>query len=121
MNKLQTNLSVIAIRAFLFCIINIFADIAVITTIAQSFEISFQSYAILSLLSAAAIGLISILAVRSWFKECTERDVHVLACIFGVAFLSGLFALLINRPNTDDYYYVPNVIFHLRNSGAPME
>jgi hypothetical protein len=116
----KSPLSAYMVEGFFFVVFAAFAAASIITPAAQVLGVSFQLYA---LFSSFSVFLVCILSTWYYYSK-TESTIFVDKYVFIIVSLSGLagatLALLCLRPDADDYWYLPNVVFALENVSSPM-
>ena len=117
----ENSLSTVVVKGVLLTIMLILGIHAPLTLIAQLTGMTFNLYTTISLL---LILLCIVYATRVFLEEyrsIQEHDYTNLILLVLLGLLGLVLALLIYRPNIDDYVYVPNAVYFLNNSDKPMD
>jgi hypothetical protein len=114
---LETEIS----RVILVWAASVFAVLTVLTHLAQIFGIRFSIYAILG------VSIAAVMTVVVWYAEIrrikdnrSSADYPTAAILLACCLFSVFLCLASYRPDTDDCFYVPNVVYYLQNPGEPM-
>jgi len=83
--------------------------------------LTFRSYLVVSpLLSLAGVGCVAI-HLRSRLRIVDRRDTGILVFALALGLVGAVLALTTLRPDTDDYFYVPNAVHFLNRLDEPMD
>jgi hypothetical protein len=112
--------SVARIEGLLLWLLGVLAALTVLTHAAQLIHVSFSAYASLAaVVTLVMTGSWAFLAKGRSRTGCTG-DSWALGVVVALGLLGGALALAINRPDADDYYYVPNAVYFLQHPREPM-
>jgi hypothetical protein len=92
------------------------------THLSQTAGLSFRLYAYSSTLAAIAASLPILRA--AWIdlrQDGIRRDYGATALVCAIGVSGALLTLIANKPDADDYSYVPSAVYHLTNPDAPMD
>lgn len=112
--------SVIRFRFGLVSFFAFGAGVTILTHIAQVFTIPFAAYATTALVTAAAALIIGLAGCSRSVSADVVHDTSVVRLVLVLAVIGAILALAINRPDPDDFYYVPNAVYHLQHPADPM-
>jgi Family of unknown function (DUF6077) len=94
--------------------------LAVMTPVTHLFQIAglrFRTYAVL-----AAIAIPVAAGIVHWQqRHAPEGERGGAAAALGLCLAGSVLALVLHRPNRDDYYYVPAAIYHLEHPDDAMD
>jgi hypothetical protein len=117
----QGSLSALFAKQIVTTLLSAFSGVALLTYLAQTIGLSFRVYAIIGLiLILIAFGGGGYGVFRLW-RTAQHRDIADLIILCLLCLAGSLIVLTINRPETDDFYYVPNAVFHLLNPDRGMD
>lgn len=112
--------SVTVVKIILFTFTSLFASLTIFTHIAQVINLQFEKYLLFSPIIALAtligVGIIS----RKWISQITVKDRGVLLWLLGISIIGASLSLILHRPDSDDFFYIPNIIYYLQNPTAKM-
>ena len=108
------------LRVGLLWLLGVSAGVTVLTHIAQLLKIPFWNYANNALIVALFVSLMVLIASIHHSFSVAVRDSRVLFLVLVIAAAGAVLALVINRPDADDYYYVPNAVYYLQHPSEPM-
>jgi len=118
----QNALSVSVAKFILIGFTSIFACVSILTYAAQIFKLSFVSYAYLSAISSVCLLLLGIFyVVKTWKRQAYIIDTGNLLRMGAISLASAFATIFIINPDRDDFYYVPNAIFHLAHPAMQMD
>lgn len=112
--------SISRLRVALFWLLGVSASVTVLTHLAQLLSIPFRIYASSALIVALFISLVVLIASTHHSFSVAVHDTKVLRFVLILAVAGAVLALVINRPDADDYYYVPNAVYYLQHPADPM-
>jgi len=101
----------------------IFAILTIVTHVAQIFRLTFSAYAILVVIALIAALLIAL----GWsFRQRNQESVSGASAYTSILLLFlGLLCAYITvaqyRPSGDDFYYLPNAVYHLEHPAEPLD
>ena len=98
----------------------IMALTTVLTHLAQTVGWTFHGFAL-----SCAVGSIAILCILAAYFQRRIRcgmifDKKLLFGVLLIGLLGATLAAVMHRPDSDDYYYVPNATYHLQHPSEPM-
>ena len=112
--------SVTGVKIILFTFTSLLASLTIFTHIAQISSLQFEKY----LLFSPVIALITLIGVaivsRKWISQINVKDRDVLLFILLISLIGAILSLIIHRSDSDDFYYIPNIIYYLQNPTAKM-
>jgi len=119
-NPHEKTASVLIPSTVFYGIAVLMAEFTVLTHLAQIVSIPFQLYFAIAL--GLCLGTVALwcLFFKQWTAHISKHDPKVLLILLGLGFVGAIISLIVNRPDDDDFYYVPNVIFYLQNPQALM-
>jgi len=112
--------SVIIARIILFSFTSLLASLTVFTHIAQVWHLTFENYALYSVRIAFIVLFGSSIISKEWLSKVTVNDRGVLLFILAICVIGVSLSLFMHRPDTDDFYYVPNPVYYLQNPQVGM-
>lgn len=116
----ENTASVLIMSGVFYGMAALLAEFTVLTHLAQMVNLTFQLYA------AIALGICLVTVVgwflffKHWTAQISKYDTKALLVLVGLGIIGSIIALIVNRPDDDDFYYVPNAIFYLQNPKAVM-
>lgn len=119
-NSHENTASVLITSSIFYVIAALMAEFTVLTHLAQMVNLPFQLYAQLALGICLVTVAVWFLFFKPWTAQISKYDTTALLILVGLGFVGSLISLIVNRPDDDDFYYVPNVIFYLQNPQALM-
>ena len=96
------------------------AEFTVLTHLAQMLNLTFQVYAAIALGISLVTVAVWLLFFKQWTAQISKYDTKALLVLVGLGVIGSIIVLIVNRPDDDDFYYVPNAIFYLQNPKALM-
>lgn len=114
------SLSVTLVQGFLFWTCLLLAGATILTHGAQVTGVPFWAYAIACWGWLVGSLAISLYAFEADIRNADGKDTNVLLGVLSVGVLGAAISLFTHRPNPDDFYYVPNAVYHLQNSSSLM-
>lgn len=114
------SLSVTLVQGFLFWTCILLGGATTITHGAQLTGVSFWTYAIVCWVWIGISFTISIYTFGTDIRDAGREDAEVLVGVLGVGILGATISLFTQRPNPDDFYYVPNAVYYLQNPSSLM-
>jgi hypothetical protein len=120
-DSVRANLSVRFVEMALLWVMTGMAGMTVLTQFSQILGISFRLYAFLGV--GVFIGISGVFAKVAWkqHREHMKNDIPVLIGLVVLGLLASVLSIISHRPDADDYYYVPNAVYHLEHSTEPMD
>ena len=115
------NTSSVIITSLIFYLISaILAGLTILTHISQILKISFKLYFVIAVgICIVIIGFWSLALIKS-IAKIAFWDKKILLFLLGIGLTGSIIALITMKPNIDDFYYVPNVIYYIQNPNALM-
>lgn len=113
-------LSVAAVKTVLFGFFSLLAGLTVLTHLAQLFGLTFGQYACTSLLVVLSVLIAIFIISKKILSRVTVNDRKVLFFVLILGIIGATLAGVIHRPDSDDYYYVPNAVYYSQTPGAKM-
>ena len=111
----SSRLSIKAIECFFLWFTGILAVFTICTVFSQVIGLSFSLYVYLSFIVCAMITAIIGVISKKYIENATSNDLRVLISISVIGIITAGITLFTHRPDADDYYYVPNAIYHLEH------
>lgn len=96
------------------------AALTLLTHIAQLAQLSFTLYAFAALILALTVAACAYFALKAKFISAPRLDTTSALLVATTCLVGMLLALILNRPNVDDYYYVPNAVYYVQHPSAAM-
>lgn len=96
------------------------AGLTTLTHISQILHISFNLYCVLAIGICIFIVLFWLPSFKNWVEKIDIHDTKAFLLLLGLGITSSIISLIVNRPNADDYYYIPNAIFYMQNPNELM-
>ena len=112
--------SVARTKLLLLWLFAVAASLTTFTHVAQLTHLDFTAYAFIALLLALAVTAVAYFTLRRAFTSAPHLDRATALLLIAVCLIGMLLALIINRPNVDDYYYVPNAVYYAQHPSAAM-
>lgn len=110
------------IRALFVAAVSVMASMTVVTHVAQICGVRFSIYAVVGACVSIVAAIAAVWKERAAFKPSLitsqPKVVFVLVVICLLACGLGLFS---HRPDMDDAYYLPNVVYFLEHPDEPMD
>lgn len=119
-NTHENTASVLIMSSIFYGMAALMAEFTVLTHLAQIVNLSFQLYFATALGVCLVTVAVWLLFFKKWRAHINKHDTKALLVLVGLGFVGTLISLIVNRPDDDDFYYVPNVIFYLQNPQALM-
>ncbi len=119
-NSQQHNSTIILTKVLLGLLVGVLAACTILTHFSQVLGLAFQTYAIIGITLTASLSIIAVLFAHQRLKKARNRDSKALLLLISGGVLCATLALVSHRSNTDDYYYVPNVVYMLDNPSDSM-
>lgn len=101
-------------------VMSMMAAATVITHLSQAVGISFRLYAILVALAMFSVALAMGRASYAGIVATLRSAAVPAGALALIGLLSALFVLLRHRPNTDDFWYISNVVYYVAHPGQAM-
>lgn len=96
------------------------AGTTILTHLALLTHLRFSTYAVANLAVWLVVGASCFMEAKRALSRALRIDLATL-CMLGTASVAGaLSALVIHRPDVDDFYYVPNAVFYVEHPREPM-
>jgi hypothetical protein len=96
------------------------AGLTILTHLAQILHLAFKTYFFAALGVCLVAGFFSGFLIKKHGAKITSRDLLILLFLAGMGVAGSGIALLANRPDPDDYYYLPNAVYFMQHPDAPM-
>ncbi len=112
--------SVVIAKIILFTFISLLASLTVFTHVAQVWHLTFENYALYGLRIALIVLFGSVILFRKWLSKITVNDQGVLLFVLAICVIGASLSLILHRPDTDDFFYVPNPVYYLQNPQVRM-
>lgn len=116
----NNSISVTVVSLLFYLATAIFAMLTMLTHIAQIAHLPFKLY------FGVALG-ICVGVVTFWFMifkiqmaRINIRDIKNLLFLLSLGLVGSIISLIANRPDADDYYYIPNAVFYTQNPNTLM-
>lgn len=119
-NPHENTASVLITSSVFYGMAALMAALTVLTHLAQMVNLSFQLYATIALGISLITVAVWLLFFKHWTAQISKYDTKALLVLVGLGVIGSLISLIVNRPDDDDFYYVPNAIFYLQNPKAVM-
>lgn len=114
-------LSTVVAKAFLLALMLMLGVLAPFTFIAQLTGMSFNLYSIIGSLLIFVSAAYAVKIFIDDYRTVQAHDVKILILLLCLGLLGLMLALLTNKPNLDDFMYVPNAVYFLQNPEKPMD
>ena len=116
----ENTASVVITSSFFYLMTAIVAECTVLTHLSQILNISFKLYFEIALGICIVTVAFWLLSFKHWTAKISKQDTKALLFLLGLGLVGAIISLIVNRPDDDDFYYVPNVIFYIQNPNAFM-
>lgn len=94
--------------------------LTVLTHIAQIINLPFELYYRTGLGICVAVTISWFIIFKIQTKRISIHDTENLFFLISLGLACSAISLIANRPDADDYYYVPNAVFYIQNRNALM-
>ena len=121
MKSSSASLSIRVIELIFVWVTTILAFFSIFTTFSQIFGVSFSVYAYCGFVTSIFITLAAIFVANKALRKCSQYDIKSLIIVLTVGILTAATTLLCHHPDADDYYYIPNAIYHIEHSKEPLD
>ena len=116
-NNIKTHLplSLKLVECIFLWFTTILSFFAIFTVISQLTGISFHLYSYCSLIAITIITLIIAFVSKKYLKGSIKSDFNSIIFLFIISLVSAGLTSACHRSDPDDYYYVPNALYHLEH------
>lgn len=120
-DQLEIKGASITLATLLFCLTTaIFAALTILTHISQIIHLSFNLYSRIALGICFVVAMLWLLISRDKTTKINTIDKKNVLFLLTLGLAGSTISLIAHRPDSDDYYYIPNAVFYIQNPNALM-